>query len=57
MTYSSIPLPFLLAVAAVAAIYLSVVLPAVWSRKPARRAAALKVLTQLLEAVRHRRAR
>ncbi|MFI9758113.1 hypothetical protein ACIHFB_09250 [Streptomyces sp. NPDC051963] len=37
------------------AVYGGVVLPAVWSRRPARRHAALKVLTELLAALRHRR--
>ncbi len=42
---------FALPTAAVfAALYAGVVLPAVWSRKPARRSAALKVLAQLLGA-------
>jgi hypothetical protein len=38
-----------------ASLYAGVVLPAIWSRKPARRQAALKVLTQLLGALRFRR--
>ncbi|MFI6033176.1 hypothetical protein ACIBBD_03140 [Streptomyces sp. NPDC051315] len=36
------------------ALYAGVVLPAVWSRKPARRQAALKVLVHLLGALRLR---
>jgi hypothetical protein len=45
-------LPLLLAALVLLAVYAGVVLPAVWSRRPARRAAALKVLAQLLGALR-----
>ncbi|OPG01934.1 hypothetical protein B1R27_34865 [Streptomyces sp. GKU 895] len=44
-------LPLVLASVAFTAIYAGVVLPAVWSRKPARRTAAAKVLAQLLGAL------
>lgn len=60
MTLQAFPLPALpalLAALAFAALYAGVVLPAVWSRKPARRNAALKVLTQLLAALCRRRGR
>ncbi|MFF8968513.1 hypothetical protein [Streptomyces sp. NPDC014995] len=56
----TLPMPHLPAAPALfvllvfAAVYVGVVLPAVWSRKPARRRAALKVLTQLLGALRPR---
>ncbi|MGV4987966.1 hypothetical protein ACWC0C_13035 [Streptomyces sp. NPDC001709] len=45
-------LPLLLAALVFLAVYAGVVLPAVWSRRPARRTAALKVLVQLLGALR-----
>ncbi|WP_369168980.1 hypothetical protein AB5J49_14115 [Streptomyces sp. R28] len=45
-------LPVLFAAVVFLAVYVGVVLPAVWSRRPARRTAALKVLTQLLGALR-----
>ncbi|MEU6504881.1 MULTISPECIES: hypothetical protein [unclassified Streptomyces] len=45
--------PLLLAALVFLAVYAGVVLPAVWSSKPARRTAALKVLGQLLGALRH----
>jgi hypothetical protein len=58
MPFQPLHLPVLLTVLVVfAALYGGVVLPAVWSRKPARRNAALKVLTQLLSAVRRWRGR
>ncbi|MFF6782763.1 hypothetical protein [Streptomyces sp. NPDC012510] len=53
----SIQPPVLLAALVFTAVYAGVVLPAVWSRKPARRNAALRVLTQLLTALRRRRGR
>ncbi|MBX7551383.1 hypothetical protein [Streptomyces sp. NPDC004232] len=43
----------LLAALVFLALYGGVVLPAVWSRKPARRAAALTVLGRLLDTLRH----
>ncbi|UUU34300.1 hypothetical protein JIX56_33145 [Streptomyces sp. CA-210063] len=49
--------PVLLAALVFTAVYVGVVLPAVWSRKPARRRAALSVLTQLLTALRRWRGR
>lgn len=57
MPFQPFQLPVLLAVVVFAALYGGVVLPAVWSRKPARRNAALKVLTQLVGAVRRWRGR
>lgn len=51
------PLPVVLAALVFTAVYVGVVLPAVWSRKPARRQAALKVLAQLLDTLRVRRRR
>jgi hypothetical protein len=36
-------------------IFIGVVLPAVWSAKPERRAAALATLKELLTAIRHQR--
>ncbi|WP_128428086.1 hypothetical protein [Streptomyces cyaneus] len=51
------PLPVVLTVLVFTAVYVGVVLPAVWSRKPARRQAALKVLAQLLDTLRLRRRR
>ncbi|MEV0634374.1 hypothetical protein AB0I77_05235 [Streptomyces sp. NPDC050619] len=48
MTLQPFHLPVLLAVVVFAALYGGVVLPAVWSRKPVRRHAALKVLTRIL---------
>jgi hypothetical protein len=45
--------PLLLAALVFLALYGGVVLPAVWSRKPARRAAALTVLGRLLDTLRH----
>jgi hypothetical protein len=56
-TDMSIQPPVLLAALVFTAVYAGVVLPAVWSRKPARRNAALRVLTQLLTALRRRRGR
>lgn len=47
----------LLSFLALTGLYAGVVLPAVWSRKPARRRAALRVLTQLLGALRPGRRR
>ncbi|MFI2199758.1 hypothetical protein ACH47Z_03010 [Streptomyces sp. NPDC020192] len=47
--------PVLLAALVFLAVYAGVVLPAVWSRRPARRTAALKVLGQLLGALRYRK--
>ncbi|MFG2131598.1 hypothetical protein ACGFNV_27790 [Streptomyces sp. NPDC048751] len=47
--------PVLLVAVVFAALYAGVVLPAVWSRRPARRIAALKVLTQILGTLRRRR--
>lgn len=52
MTFPSLQL---LAVFVFTTVYGGVVLPAVWSRKPARRRAALTVLAQLLDALRRRR--
>lgn len=49
--------PLLFAVFVFLAVYVGVVLPAVWSRRPARRTAALKVLAQLLGALRRWRNR
>ncbi|MFJ6723684.1 hypothetical protein ACIQPQ_02085 [Streptomyces sp. NPDC091281] len=43
------PFPLLLVFAA---LYAGVILPAVWSRRPARRQAALRVLDRLLDALR-----
>ncbi|MGW3283087.1 hypothetical protein ACWDR3_00405 [Streptomyces sp. NPDC001002] len=60
MTFPSLQLPLfpaLFAVFVFAAVYVGVVLPAVWSRKSTRRSAALKVLVQLLGAVRRGRGR
>ncbi|MCF1598753.1 hypothetical protein [Streptomyces muensis] len=51
------PLPVVLTGLVFTALYAGVVLPAVWSRKPARRQAALKVLGQLLDTLRLRRRR
>ncbi len=48
--------PAVVAALAVVLVFCGVVLPAVWSRRPARRAAAAKVLAQLL-GVLHRRPR
>ncbi|KOV90519.1 MULTISPECIES: hypothetical protein [unclassified Streptomyces] len=45
-------LPVLLAALVFLAVYAGVVLPAVWSRRPARRTAALRVLDRLLGALR-----
>ncbi|WP_167407390.1 hypothetical protein [Streptomyces swartbergensis] len=50
-------LPVLFAAFVFLAVYVGVVLPAVWSRRPARRTAALKVLTQLLGVPRRWRGR
>lgn len=50
-------LPVLFVAFVFLAVYAGVVLPAVWSRRPARRTAALKVLTQLLGPLRRRRSR
>ncbi|MFF8865391.1 hypothetical protein ACF08B_25380 [Streptomyces sp. NPDC015139] len=47
--------PVLLPLLVFLSFYVGVVLPAVWSRKPVRRQAALRVLTQLLGALRLRR--
>ncbi|MEV6175303.1 hypothetical protein AB0L99_44860 [Streptomyces sp. NPDC051954] len=56
MTFPSLSLSVLCTTVLVfGAVYGGVVLPAVWSRRPARRHAALKVLTELLAALRHRR--
>ena len=44
--------PALAVVLTTALVFGGVVLPAVWSRRPARRAAATKVLAQLLGALR-----
>jgi hypothetical protein len=44
--------PTVAALLAVASVFGGVVLPAIWSRRPARRAAAAKVLAQLLGAFR-----
>lgn len=44
--------PAVAVVLAVVLVFGGVVLPAVWSRRPARRAAAAKVLAQLLGAFR-----
>ncbi|MFD7130218.1 hypothetical protein [Streptomyces sp. NPDC059894] len=52
MPFPAPHLPVLFLAVAFLAVYAGVVLPAVWSRKPARRQAALKVLTQLLGALR-----
>ncbi|QOV38676.1 hypothetical protein IM697_10025 [Streptomyces ferrugineus] len=49
--------PLLFAALVFLSVYVGVVLPAVWSRRPARRTAALKVLTQLLSALRRWRRR
>ncbi|MFI9168224.1 hypothetical protein [Streptomyces lincolnensis] len=57
MAFPPFHLPVLLAVLVFTALYVGVVLPAVWSRKPARRSAALKVLIQILGAVRRWRRR
>jgi hypothetical protein len=46
------PAPTVAAVLAVALVFGGVILPAVWSRRPDRRAAAAKVLAQLLAALR-----
>ena len=46
------PAPTVVAALAVTLIFGGVILPAVWSRRPARRAAAAKVLAQLLAALR-----
>ncbi len=52
-TLPALPLfPFVLVFLA---LYAGVVLPAVWSRRPSRRQAALRVLTQLLGVLRCRR--
>ena len=53
----TIRLYVLLAALILTAVFSGVVLPAVWSRKPARRQAALRVLAQLLDAVRRRKRR
>ncbi|WP_196217925.1 hypothetical protein [Streptomyces blattellae] len=56
MTFPSLSLSALCAIVLVfGAVYGGVVLPAVWSSRPARRLAALKVLTELLAALRRRR--
>ena len=44
--------PTVAAALAVVLVFGGVVLPAVWSRRPARRAAAAKVLAQFLDAFR-----
>lgn len=54
MTFQLPAAPVLLMALVFLAVYLGVVLPAVWSRRPARRSAALKVLTQLLGPLRRR---
>ncbi|MFD9332403.1 hypothetical protein [Streptomyces sp. NPDC060065] len=57
MTFQLPFLPLLFTALVFIAVYAGVVLPAVWSRKPARRHAAFRVLTQLLAALRRRRGR
>lgn len=58
MKFLSLPQPVLCATVRVfVAVYGGVVLPAVWSRRPARRHAALRVLTELLGVLRSRRKR
>jgi hypothetical protein len=52
MLSQAVQMPVLLITLAFVAVYVGVVLPAVWSRRPARRTAALRVLTQLLGALR-----
>jgi hypothetical protein len=42
------PVPAVVVALAAAAVFCGVVLPAVWSRRPARRTAAARVLAQLL---------
>ncbi|WP_199931866.1 hypothetical protein [Streptomyces sp. NRRL S-646] len=56
MPFPSLPLPVLCTgVLVFVAVYGGVVLPAVWSRRPARRNAAFRVLAELLGALRNRR--
>ncbi len=51
--FGSMPsVPTVVAALAVVLIFCGVVLPAIWSRRPARRAAAAKVLAQLLGVIR-----
>ncbi|MDI5911864.1 MULTISPECIES: hypothetical protein [Streptomyces] len=57
MPFQAVQMPVLLVALIFLAFYVGVVLPAVWSRRPARRTAALKVLTQLLGALRRWRNR
>ncbi|WP_280876328.1 hypothetical protein [Streptomyces pseudovenezuelae] len=57
MTFPSLQLHVLFAVFVFAAVYVGVVLPAVWSRRPTRRSVALKVLVRLLGSVRRGRGR
>ncbi|MEU6254050.1 hypothetical protein [Streptomyces sp. NPDC047043] len=58
MKFLSLPHPVLCATVLVfVAVYGGVVLPAVWSRRPTRRHAALRVLTELLGVLRSRRKR
>jgi len=53
--FGSMPsVPTVVAALAVVLIFCGVVLPAIWSRRPARRAAAAKVLAQLLGVFRGR---
>ncbi|MFD5401744.1 hypothetical protein [Streptomyces griseorubiginosus] len=51
MLLQAVQLPVLLVVLVFLALYVGVVLPAIWSGRPARRTAALRVLTQLLGAL------
>jgi hypothetical protein len=51
--FGSMPsVPAVVAALAVILVFCGMVLPAVWSRRPARRAAAAKVLAQLIGAFR-----
>jgi hypothetical protein len=49
------PVALTVVIVAFPLVYLGVILPAVWSRKPARRAAAAAVLAQLLGVLRRSR--
>jgi hypothetical protein len=51
MPFQAVQMPALLVALVFLALYVGVVLPAVWSRRPARRTAALKVIAQLLGAL------
>ncbi|WP_208036973.1 hypothetical protein [Streptomyces cyanogenus] len=51
----TVQLPVLLAALVFLAVYAGVVLPAVWSRRPAGRTAALAALDRLLGSLRRRR--